>query len=54
MMVVDGQITPEEYDLCVEFARKVSLEPPDVDEIIEEYRQLCQTAATGRDNGRQH
>lgn len=40
MMVVDGKIAPEEYDLCVEFARKVELGQSDVDEIIEEYRQL--------------
>ena len=40
MMVVDGTIAPEEYELCVEFARKIGRDAAEVDAIVEEYEKL--------------
>ena len=40
MMIVDGEISPEEYRLCLEFAGEIGLGKDDIKEILEEYENF--------------
>lgn len=40
MMMVDGDIHPEEYDLCLKFAGELQLKEAELDKIIELSKQL--------------
>ena len=40
MMIVDGEISPEEYRLCLEFAEEIGLDKKAIEKILEEYENL--------------
>ena len=50
MMVVDGKIDQKEYDLCLDFARRVGLDQEDVEVIITEYETMQAERAAEQDD----
>ena len=40
MMMIDGNIHPDEYDICLKFANELQLLPSDLDKIIQLSKQL--------------
>ncbi len=44
MMMIDGNIHPDEYDLCLKFAQELNLRASELDRIIELSKQLWKHA----------